>query len=428
MSIDAEEIIKAFEAIDGRRREEAQEDARKGLDEAIENTYALEAQKVKDSLKCDFKMQCDSMGTRLGKSVLAYVNEQRDAYLNRVEKKLDAPMGVEYDTCYRRLRDAQSREALIKGIAQVLERTRKVIEDWQPRDFSVLYRSESIDCVKGLLRLGTITVCEPEQDEDDPAQDAKSMKERENDEVQASYEEQIDSVFDEVFGDLSDPDPNFKKHIEEVTPRVEALMKAGVEAEERLTELKHKAAESVVGSTIDCAGIDIFEGTVTSSATIPKEQLSKLLDLIEDSFALYEQVVKDNGIFGAFPAGKKSMLFSHGTKRRASNIVMPEAFIPEDGENDDSLEMTIELMTEMGKRRYFGPLDDDFTYFIDLFWYGYAKLAEFMSEATYVDRRELQQYFSDIRDILQPRAYQLGYQMDQQQFEAFNNQIKKLKG
>ena len=428
MSIDAEEIIKAFEAIDGRRREEAQEDARKGLDEAIENTYALEAQKVKDSLKCDFKMQCDSMGTRLGKSVLAYVNEQRDAYLNRVEKKLDAPMGVEYDTCYRRLRDAQSREALIKGIAQVLERTRKIIEDWQPRDFSVLYRSESIDCVKGLLRLGTITVCEPEQDEDDPAQDAKSMKERENDEVQASYEEQIDSVFDEVFGDLSDPDPNFKKHIEEVTPRVEALMKAGVEAEERLTELKHKAAESVVGSTIDCAGIDIFEGTVTSSATIPKEQLSKLLDLIEDSFALYEQVVKDNGIFGAFPAGKKSMLFSHGTKRRASNIVMPEAFIPEDGENDDSLEMTIELMTEMGKRRYFGPLDDDFTYFIDLFWYGYAKLAEFMSEATYVDRRELQQYFSDIRDILQPRAYQLGYQMDQQQFEAFNNQIKKLKG
>ena len=428
MSIDAEEIIKAFEAIDGRRREEAQEDARKGLDEAIENTYALEAQKVKDSLKCDFKMQCDSMGTRLGKSVLTYVNEQRDAYLNRVEKKLDAPMGVEYDTCYRRLRDAQSREALIKGIAQVLERTRKVIEDWQPRDYSALYRSQSIDCVKGLQRLGAITVCEPEQDEDDPAQDAKSMKERENDEVQASYEEQIDSVFDEVFDDLSEPDPNFKKHIEEVTPRVEALMKAGVEAEERLTELKHKAAESVVGSTIDCAGIDIFEGTVTSSATIPKEQLSKLLDLIEDSFALYEQVVKDNGIFGAFPAGKKSMLFSHGTKRRASNIVMPEAFIPEDGENDDSLEMTIELMTEMGKRRYFGPLDDDFTYFIDLFWYGYAKLAEFMSEATYVDRRELQQYFSDIRDILQPRAYQLGYQMDQQQFEAFNNQIKKLKG
>ena len=428
MSIDAEEIIKAFEAIDGRRREEAQEDARKGLDEAIENTYALEAQKVKDSLKCDFKMQCDSMGTRLGKSVLAYVNEQRTAYLDRVEKKLDAPTNVEYDMCYRRLRDAQSREALIKGIAQVLERTRKVIEDWQPRDYSALYRSQSIDCVKGLQRLGTITVCEPEQDEDDPAQDAKSMKERENDEVQASYEEQIDSVFDEVFGDLSDPDPNFKKHIEEVTPRVEALMKAGVEAEERLTELKHKAAESVVGSTIDCAGIDIFEGTVTSSATIPKEQLSKLLDLIEDSFALYEQVVKDNGIFGAFPAGKKSMLFSHGTKRRASNIVMPEAFIPEDGENDDSLEMTIELMTEMGKRRYFGPLDDDFTYFIDLFWYGYAKLAEFMSEATYVDRRELQQYFSDIRDILQPRAYQLGYQMDQQQFEAFNNQIKKLKG
>lgn len=107
---------------------------------------------------------------------------------------------------------------------------------------------------------------------------------------------------------------------------------------------------------------------------------------------------------------------------------MPEAFIPEDGENDDSLEMAIELMTERGKRRYFGPLDDDFTYFIDLFWYGYAKLAEFMSEATYVDRRELQQYFSDIRDILQPRAYQLGYQMDQDQFEDFNNQIKKLKG
>lgn len=428
MSIDAEEIIKAFEAIDGRRRKEAQEDAHKGLDEAIEDTYALEAQKIKDSLKCDFKMQCDAMGTRLGKSVLAYVNEQRDVYLDRVEKKLDAPMGVEYDTCYRRLRDAQSREALIKGIAQVLERTRKVIEDWQPRDFSALYRSESIDCVKGLLRLGTITVCEPEQDEDDPAQDAKSMKERENDEVQASYEEQIDSVFDEVFGDLSDPDPSFKKHIEEVTPRVEALMKAGVEAEERLIDLKRKAAESVAGNTIDCSGIDLFEGTVASSTTIPKEQLFKLLDLIESAFALYEQVVKDNGIFGAFPAGKKSMLFRHGSKRRAADIIMPEAFIPEDGENDDSLEMAIELMTEMGKRRYFGPLDDDFTYFIDLFWYGYAKLAEFMSEATYVDRRELQQYFSDIRDILQPRAYQLGYQMDQQQFEAFNNQIKKLKG
>ena len=129
MSIDAEEIIKAFEAIDGRRRKEAQEDARKGLDEAIEDTYALEAQKIKDSLKCDFKMQCDAMGTHLGKSVLAYVNEQRDVYLDRVEKKLDVPMGVEYDTCYRRLRDAQSREALIKGITQVLERTRKVIED-----------------------------------------------------------------------------------------------------------------------------------------------------------------------------------------------------------------------------------------------------------------------------------------------------------
>lgn len=428
MSIDAEEIIKAFEAIDGRRREEAQEDARKGLDEAIENTYALEAQKIKDSLKCDFKMQCDAMGARLGKSVLAYVDDQRTAYLDRVEKKLDAPTNVEYDTCYRRLRDAQSREALIKGIAQVLERTRKVIEDWQPRDYSTLYRSESIDCVKGLLRLGTITVCEPEQDEDDPAQDAKSMKEHENDEVQASYEEQIDSVFDEVFGDLSDPDPNFKKHIEEVTPRVEALMKAGVEAEERLIDLKRKAAESVAGNTIDCSGIDLFEGTVASSTTIPKEQLFKLLDLIESAFALYEQVVKDNGIFGAFPAGKKSMLFRHGSKRRATDIIMPEAFIPEDGENDDSLEMVIELMTEMGKRRYFGPLDDDFTYFIDLFWYGYAKLAEFMSEATYVDRRELQQYFSDIRDILQPRAYQLGYQMDQDQFEDFNNQIKKLKG
>lgn len=428
MSIDAEEIIKAFEAIDGRRREEAQEDARKGLDVAIENTYALEAQKIKDSLKCDFKMQCDAMGARLGKSVLAYVDDQRTAYLDRVEKKLDAPTNVEYDTCYRRLRDAQSREALIKGIAQVLERTRKVIEDWQPRDYSTLYRSESIDCVKGLLRLGTITVCEPEQDEDDPAQDAKSMKEHENDEVQASYEEQIDSVFDEVFGDLSDPDPNFKKHIEEVTPRVEALMKAGVEAEERLIDLKRKAAESVTGSTIDCSGIDLFEGTVASSTTIPKEQLFKLLDLIESAFALYEQVVKDNGIFGAFPAGKKSMLFRHGSKRRAADIIMPEAFIPEDGENDDSLEMAIELMTEMGKRRYFGPLDDDFTYFIDLFWYGYAKLAEFMSEATYVDRRELQQYFSDIRDILQPRVYQLGYQMGQDQFEDFNNQIKKLKG
>lgn len=428
MSFDAEELVRAFEIIDKKRREAAEEEQRKELRVQMENLYATEAHEIQTELKRRFLAERARSGQKVSNAVGRYEKEQRREFLEAADKSATVPVVIDYDACYFKLHNVKTREALIKGIGQVLAKTREVLNDYEQRNLSPVYESASLGYAKALHLLEDVVVSAPEEDEEKKRakQEKESTEHVKVEELKANYTATIDDTLDSIYLELSNPDPAYFEKLHEVEARVKALFEATEKATEKLEAVKLDGAEKVAGQRIDCKGIEPFRGSVEMTCELPKELLLRLLDLVEATASTYDQVIRDNGLFSAFPAGRAAWKYVDGKKRKAQRVIIPEAFLQEDGDNDDSLEMTIELIAEMSKRTYYGMLDDDFTYFIDLFWYGFAKLAEFMSQGVHVDMSALDGYFGNVCSKLKERAYALGYQMDNDQIKDFKMQVKKL--
>lgn len=425
--MDASEIAKAFAEIDSRRAKEAENELGKDVSQLVENEYFLLTHKVKIELKREFDSLHKGHGGQVCTAVSEYVANLRAKMMYDADTKADLPSVIDFDKCYKKLLEASSRKALLSGIQQILERVNAMVSELGKQDFTSAYKYYSRAFVESLKELQKIHVIAA--GENDATLDSVKLRiDRSvidgNDASEKALVE-LDEAIDSEFADFSNPDALLKEAAEDIDSRVNQFMFLAEKSHLKVEDIERRMATQVEGKALDCSWVRPFEHDVTilRSSDIEIERIAELADLVSESFDIYSQVVEDNGVFGAFSNGEHPLLFVNGKLARAKNLVMPESIKLDGGDN---LDLANSEMRKRLQRRYMGILDGDFTYFVDTFWFGFTKLAQFVSEASGVDTGVVKKYLDDIEDRLLDEAHELGYKMDDGQVEAYIDEVENL--
>lgn len=184
-----------------------------------------------------------------------------------------------------------------------------------------------------------------------------------------------------------------------------------------------RTTASTVALDLDGA-IAPYEGSIGVEMRYDVAALAELAAEVRASFATYRAVVNDNGLFAAFAPDD-----SYGRCSIANEDWWwrpPDAVddgqdgegIPrtvEEDEGGDTPLRAVERMREFNSRRYDGVFDDDFAIHVEAFWYGFAKLLEFVNGLYALDAQPFEEWRSKVDAAVIERAYALGRQMNADQ-------------
>lgn len=427
MRIDTEEIVEAFVEIDERRAKMAETHVEKELDEYVENEFFSLVQRAKSDIKARFEHVHESRGHNVRNAVVDYSSSQSRLLMHEAEQGGIFLKYPDFDTAYNELTYTKSRDSLITSLRHLLDQTREAVLAGDNReDVGAEYRAISREYVKLVKRLEGIVVSDaPDSGATTVAQISDDMFIASDDDetkTEKVVDLELGKALDEEFSGLSSPGEQFRKVYVDVEARAERLKSLLEAAVSKVEELDRGISQKVAGTAIDCEWLQPFQGDVVYTANLDKEKLLELDGLVEKAFDTYKQVIRDNGIFDAFPEGNKALLFKNGKLKTAQYLIMPDSI----RKPKANLDSTIAAMQTLLKRTYMGILDDDFKYFADVFWFGFAKLAQFISEGFYFDTSEVDSYFASVNKRLGDQAYNLGYQMDYDQVNSYVQQIEEL--
>lgn len=425
--IDTEKIVEAFAEIDKRRNKMAETHVEKELDEYVENEFFSLVQRAKSDIKARFEHVHESRGRKIRNAVIDYSSSQSRLLMNEAEQGGVLLRYYDYDTAYNELTYTKSRDSLITSLRHLLDQTREAVLAGDNReDAGIEYRAISREYVKLVKRLEGIVVCDaPDSDGakgDQTTDDLFLAPDDDETKTEEVVDLELDKALDDEFSGFSSPGEQFKKVYVDVEARAERFGSLLEGAEDKVEGLDRSMSEKVAGAIIDCEWLEPFQGDVFYTADFDKEKLLELDGLVEKAFETYKQVIRDNGIFDAFPEGSKALLFKNGKLRTAQYLIMPDSI----KKPKTNLDNTIATLQTLLKRPYMGILDDDYKYFVDVFWFGYAKLAQFISEGLYFDTSEVDSYFASVEKRLGEEAFNLGYQMDVTQLDTYVKQIEEL--
>lgn len=232
----------------------------------------------------------------------------------------------------------------------------------------------------------------------------------------------------------------------------EVLRAASALAEEPHRARLHQNAISVAGSAAAMGDLPVYSGQVSCSLVFDPDQVRELASLVKESFATYQRVVQDNGVFAAFSEGSSfgrcvgytswmsgwddwsaeeygyddSEYLGEIPGREFVRSRIPSSVEDADDEGD-ALPTVVERMHAFNKRRYFGMLDDDFKQHVDAFWYGFGKLMEFANGLVEVDMSVYRAYCDDVAAEAAHRCGDLALLMDDAQLEAYCSDIRAMR-
>ena len=173
--------------------------------------------------------------------------------------------------------------------------------------------------------------------------------------------------------------------------------------------------------------LPVFPGVPAGEPSGQAGEVRALAQEVDISFARFSEVVRDNGLFAAFPdaggvAGRcagdawdewdEDETPTAGAECRdppealACGLWLVDEDAPrvslrmQEEPGGDSAERAVQRMRAFNRRAYHGFLDDDFEEHVDAFWYGYAKLMQASNELVTVDLRPLAAWCDAADEVL----------------------------
>lgn len=206
---------------------------------------------------------------------------------------------------------------------------------------------------------------------------------------------------------------------------------------------RDEQAVLVGGKTLSPDKLEEYDGSVAYQLRYDPGDLRLLLEEVQRSLETFKQVVADNGLFAAFldesaygqccgyacgwvgEFGEEVFAsYSGANPQVSSGGSIPLAF--EEDEGGDSPLKAVERMKSFNRKRYFGMLDDQFSFHVEAFWYGFRKLMEFTNDLVEVDSGAFRDYLSMTRETLKDQAALLGASMDDEQLDQWEEELVDL--
>lgn len=422
-------------------RVQAQEDLRREMARMRKETL----EELKRSWAADRK----GAAAMVEHAIRQYSQAALSCVRNSLEQDARMPLAINHLERYSAMKAMQDRKQLLMRLRQTLDLARDAIDRAGSIEVQAGFDNAAAAFRSSLEQVSSISICDiGEMDEEEfPVQDWAdgdgSVLDGLIKETEVLLPELPDSLCESSDGALDD---------EEALDRYrKQLDAAAAAAKVKHREVLRRLALTAVGKRIETQGLSEFQEVVTYSLIQDTASLRKLYVEVDKSFATYEAVVRDNGLFSAFSEGSsfgrcEGRLgwvlgwddwslepYGHDEDERYEGTVarkpvlsaIPTAIEDIDDEGD-ALSTVVERMCEFNRKRYFGILDDDFKQHVDSFWYGFSKLMNFVNGMVEVDARPFQRYCSCLADELITRSRSISILMDDVQSSDYCEQLRKL--
>ena len=368
---------------------------------------------------------------------------------NSLEQDARMPLTINHLERYSAMKAMQDRKQLLMRLRQTLDLARDAIDRAGSIEVQAAFDDADVSFRSFLEQLASVSVCDVgETDEGDIVVQEWSdgdaavldglMKETEA--LLPGCPDSLYNPSDDALDDEGALD-RYRKQLDE----------AVATAKVKHCRILRRLASTAVGKRIEVQGLSDFHEVMTYSLTQDVTALRELYIEVDKSFATYEAVVSDNGLFSAFSEGSsfgrcegrlgwmlgwddwfmepygydEGERYGEAVARKPILFAIPTAIEDVDDEGD-ALSTVVGRMREFNRKRYFGMLDDDFKQHVDTFWYGFSKLMDFVNGMVEVDARPFQRYCSHLADELITRSRSFSVLMDDEQLSDYCEQLQKL--
>lgn len=444
MDMDAREIAALAEGL-GRAMAEgfAANEVAKG-ERAEAMGAAQEWSKARDEVRAACDRERDSIEQDVREAVEDYCDAAREEALKSLRADPRAPRTINYLERYGALVGMDDRQEVLARLRATLDLADRILAETGKVDVPAALAQAARDYGRRVGALGQIAVCGPASLGE--AGEAPGAGERAGavpggSDVAAA----IEGAFVGCLANLTQLEASCAEALVAGRARKELLDEqigqAKGDALAAVEAVRREQAARVAGERLTLAEPQPFDASAALRAARDPAPVCELSREVRASFATFEQVVQDNGLFAAFAtdgsygacAGGLRYswwvdLFFDESDGERPGVRRYEA-IPcavEEDEGGDTLAKSIERMRAFNKKKYWGMLDDDFKEHAEAFWYGFGKLMANVNALFEVDGSVFDAYCTQLSDAAQGSAAELAARMDEHQASQFCKDVAAL--
>lgn len=444
MDMDAREIAALAEGL-GRAMAEgfAANEAAKG-ERAEAMGAAQEWSKARDEVRAACDREQDSIVQDVREAVEDYCDAAREQALKSLRADPRAPRTINYLERYGALVGMDDRREVLARLRATLDVADRILAETDKVDVPAALAQSAQGYVRRVGALGQIAVCGPASLGE--AGEAPGAGERAGAvgggaDVAAA----IEGAFVGCLANLTQLEASCAEALVAGRARKELLDEqigqAKGEALAAARGVRRERAARVAGERPAPVEPQPFDASAALRAARDPAPVRELSREVRASFATFERVVQDNGLFAAFATDGSygtcagglryswwcDLFFDEfeGQRPGARRYEAIPCAVEED-EGGDTLAKSIERMRAFNKKKYWGMLDDDFKEHVEAFWYGFSKLMANVNALFEVDGSVFDAYCTQLSDAAQDRAEHLAARMDAHQAKQFCKDVAAL--
>ncbi|WP_251198424.1 hypothetical protein [Anaerotardibacter muris] len=436
-----------FEAQVENERKRAEIEEQKALMEARTEAVSLVSNWVQNI--------CSARASKLIVEVQQFYNEASDKMWESLERSPSMPRMINFEERYAAFGTIGDREKLLERIDQTLNAAKDAIE-----------RAESLtqEQIQGALLEGVSEFhkeIEPltqikvrgiptEQDEQRMAQQLASYlikkfkKSHDAKEKRfASIQNVIESTFissltgDEAKSPLRDSEvEDFKRSLhgaKDHEDQTDDYVSAAVSAADAACDALFEQSKAYAGKPLIKSDLPDFQGEISVSREYDPKAVLAFYNEVRHSFETYKKCIMDNGVFSALPSTPRFgvTVSTHwfwrfeemtNTQRKLDRIIPCTI----EGADKDDLVQATERLHKLNEKPYLGLLESNIEPYVDAFWFGYKKLAEFTNGIIQIKASQLDSYLMKLKNKIYTDVSDLGYFLSDSQVDNLCKQIKKI--
>ena len=443
------------EALDATIGATAQEQARKAREEEERKQELADMKNAAlNSCRCSWKRQRQEVVDHAIGGVRDYCASLRQCVTLAAERGDSLPKELNYLERYNALHKTEDRKVLLSRLDGTISAAESIVEKvpcYNPPKFfaDCAHRFRESVLLIGGVKAGEAASGKETQEANqraDALADALSAGNKaaldNYSNAMGSLLSQVDKLFDEQFaGNPLSCAPSQEDDYAEFDELEHFLDKVTASANEQLSASCAASAKAVTGMSVLLSDLPEFEGEVTCELQYDPGEIMEVAKEVRKAFAKYQRVIMDNGVYAAFSDGSdfgkcqdrfawflNSWWYGgdcHDDYRNDGSGIA-STIEEDDAEGGDSPARCLEKLRKANAKRYMGILDDDFSFHVDAFWYGFRNLMEFATGLLKVDVGEFQAYVCALEEAAEVRTKAIAVLMDDKQAKDFAKQVVEL--
>lgn len=365
---------------------------------------------------------------RVKSAVDGYASLALEKVTTELKRDPRMPRTINYKERYRALLAMEDRAEMLRRVEQTISLAERILASVPQLDVDAAVREAAGRLRYRMLILDGLKVAEPEEAADDlEASDGPHGTE----EMIRAVSEAISKAFSSFV--TFSPESQEERDAKELARLIDEARRSACAAADAVMA---SSARGITGAGLELSRLPSFSNATQFEFIYPVEDVADLAREVRRSFATYSQVVRDNGLFGAFSDGgpygacdRSLRWLCHGDgscRGFAQGGYGISQAIDEDSVGNTPREVAL-FMAELNKRPYNGLFDDDFAQHVDAFWFGFEKLMVFVNGLCEVDAKDYSAYTSKVRLMASDRARSLGAQMSPSQVARWRADVDELK-